>query len=127
EREPRIRLAPKTIKHFKDKIRQITKRNWSIELHQRLRLLNTYLKGWVGYFRLIDTPSTLKALDEWIRRRLRMCLLKQWKRPRTRRRNLTQLPHPGPGFSGFLPFACSGSLENSRGNIGKPKIVTTSG
>lgn len=94
EREPRIRLAPKTIKRFKDKIRQLTKRNWGIELDQRLRLLNTYLKGWVGYFRLIDTPSTLKALDEWIRRRLRMCLLKQWKRPRTRRRNLMALGIP---------------------------------
>ncbi|SMB90695.1 group II intron reverse transcriptase/maturase [Thermanaeromonas toyohensis ToBE] len=94
EREPRIRLAPKTIKRFKDRIRQITRRNWSIELKQRIELLNTYLKGWIGYFRLIDTRSTLEALDEWIRRRLRMCLLKQWRKPRTRRRNLVALGIP---------------------------------
>jgi len=94
EREPRIRLAPKTIKRFKDRIRQITRRNWSIELKQRVEQLNTYLKGWIGYFRLIDTRSTLEALDEWIRRRLRMCLLRQWRRPRTRRRNLVALGIP---------------------------------
>jgi RNA-directed DNA polymerase len=91
EREPRIRLAPKTIKRFKDRIRQITRRNWSVELKQRIELLNTYLKGWIGYFRLIETRSTLEALDEWIRRWLRMCLLRQWRKPRTRRRNLVAL------------------------------------
>ncbi|ABZ85517.1 conserved hypothetical protein [Heliomicrobium modesticaldum Ice1] len=48
----------------------------------------------MGYFRLIDTPSVLKELDEWLRRRLRMCLLKQWKRPKTRRRNLVALGIP---------------------------------
>jgi len=50
--------------------------------------LNTYLRGWIGYFRLVDTPSVLQLLDEWLRRSLRMCLLKQWKKSKTKRRNL---------------------------------------
>ncbi|MBE3581846.1 MAG: hypothetical protein IMW96_09505 [Thermoanaerobacteraceae bacterium] len=48
----------------------------------------------MGYFRLIDTRSTLEALDEWIRRRLRMCMLRQWRKPCTRRRNLVALGIP---------------------------------
>jgi hypothetical protein len=63
-------------------------------LKERLEQLNAYLKGWVGYFRLIDTPSVLQSLDEWIRRRLRMSLLKQWKKPRTKWRNLVVLGIP---------------------------------
>jgi group II intron reverse transcriptase/maturase len=88
EKVTRIRLAPKTLDRFKDKIRQLTSRSRSISMEQRLHSLNTYLRGWVGYFRLADTPSILQDLDKWTRRRLRMCLLKQWKKPRTKRRNL---------------------------------------
>ncbi|WP_229725863.1 group II intron maturase-specific domain-containing protein [Calditerricola satsumensis] len=43
---------------------------------------------------MIDTPSPLQSLDEWIRRRLRMCLLKQWRRPKTIRRNLIAIGLP---------------------------------
>jgi hypothetical protein len=59
-----------------------------ISMAQRLEDLNAYLRGWIGYFRLAYTPSVLQSLDEWLRRRLRMCLLKQWKKPKTKRRNL---------------------------------------
>ncbi|WP_425622107.1 group II intron maturase-specific domain-containing protein [Desulforudis sp. Tu-874] len=45
-----------------------------MSLKERLECLNAYLKGWIGYFRLMDTLSVLQALDEWVRRRLRMCL-----------------------------------------------------
>lgn len=88
EKVTRIRLAPKSLQRFKDKVRQLTCRSRSISMEQRLHDLNTYLRGWIGYFRLADTPSVLQSLDEWLRRRLRMCLLKQWKKPRTKRRNL---------------------------------------
>jgi group II intron reverse transcriptase/maturase len=94
EKVTRIRLAPKTLDRFKDKIRQLTCRSRGISMEQRLHGLNTYLRGWIGYFRLADTPSILNSLDEWIRRRLRMCLLKQWKKPKTKRRNLVALGIP---------------------------------
>lgn len=93
-KEARLRLASTTVQRFKAKIRQITSRSRSISMEDRLKLLNTYLKGWIGYFRIIDTLSVLRALDKWIRRRLRMCLLKQWKKPRTKRRKLIALGIP---------------------------------
>lgn len=94
EKETRIRIAPRTIARFKDKIRELTSRSKGISMEKRLEKLNMYLKGWIGYFRLTEAPSILHSLDEWIRRRLRMCLIKQWKRPKTRRRNLVALGIP---------------------------------
>lgn len=94
EKEPRIRLAPKAVKQFKDRIRKLTKRSWSISMDKRIKRLNAYILGWIGYFRLADTLSIFETLDGWIRRRLRACLLKQWKRPRTRFRNLVALGIP---------------------------------
>ena len=57
-------------------------------------MLNRYLTGWCGYFALADTPSKFKEFDEWIRRRLRMCEWKKWKKPKTRVRKLIGLGVP---------------------------------
>jgi len=91
QKEPRIRLAPKTLSRFKDKIRQLTCRSKSQSMRQRVERLNTYLLGWIGYFKLADTRSVIQHLDKWVRRRLRMCYLKQWKKPKTKKRNLVAL------------------------------------
>ena len=90
-KESRLRLAPKTVKRFKDKIRELTSRRRSQSMQERIQKLNQYLKGWSGSFRIAETPSPFKSLDEWIRRRLRMCLLKQWKKSKTRTKNLVLL------------------------------------
>lgn len=79
---------------IKEKVRQQTSRRISISMEDRLKLLNRLLMGWISYFRIIDTPSVLEGLDCWIRRRLRMCLLKQWKQPKTRLRELVKLGVP---------------------------------
>jgi group II intron reverse transcriptase/maturase len=89
-----IRLAPKTRERFKNKIRELTRRTRSQSLAERIEKLNTYLKGWVGYFYAAQTRSVFEELDAWIRRRLRTCLLKQWKKPRTKRNNLIALGVP---------------------------------
>ncbi|MDI6814166.1 MAG: group II intron reverse transcriptase/maturase [Desulfitobacteriaceae bacterium] len=94
DREPRIRLAPKTIKRFMDKIRELTSRSKSQSMGKRIGKLNTYLIGWVGYFKLADTRSVFKSLEGWLYRRLRMCYLKQWKKPKTRRKKLVALGIP---------------------------------
>jgi len=83
-----VRIAPRSIERFKENVRRYTRRNWSIDLDRRLHVLNRYLRGWLGYYRKIDTPSILQELDEWIRRRLRTCVLKQWKTPKNIWRNL---------------------------------------
>ena len=91
ERASRIRLSPKSIGQFKDKIRRLTGRSWGISMSERIARVNKLIAGWMSYFRLVETPSVLEALDEWLRRRMRACLLKSWKRPASIRRNLIKL------------------------------------
>jgi len=93
-KEPKIRLAPKIISRFKGKIRKLTCRSRSQSMKERINNLNTYMVGWIGYFKLADTRSVITSLDEWIRRRLRMCYLKQWKKPKTKRKKLVALGLP---------------------------------
>lgn len=90
----KIRLAPQTTQRFKEKIRILTNRNRSQNLAERIEAVNSYLRGWLGYFRLIETPSVLRDLDSWIRHRLRACVWKLWKRVRTRYRELRALGLP---------------------------------
>ncbi|WHZ05927.1 group II intron reverse transcriptase/maturase [Neobacillus sp. YX16] len=94
-KEPKVRIAKQSIKRFKTKIREITSRSKPIPLEVRIEMLNRYLTGWCGYFALADTPSKFKEFDEWIRRRLRMCEWKQWKKSKTRVRKLIGLGVPG--------------------------------
>ncbi len=93
-KRPLIRVAPKSLSRFKDKVRELTSRRRSMSLAERIQELNQYLRGWMGYFKLAVTRSIFEQLDGWIRRRLRMCLLKQWKRGRTRVRELMALGIP---------------------------------
>lgn len=90
----RIRIAPQAIKRFKIKIREITSRSNGQNIIKRILRLNLYLRGWIQYFSLSDTPYVLQRLEGWIRRRLRMCLWKQWKKIRTKYRNLVKLGLP---------------------------------
>jgi RNA-directed DNA polymerase len=89
-----IRVAPRARERFKDRAREITARNngWSME--RRIRALTAYLRGWMQYFRLARTPSIYRPLDGWTLRRLRLCLWKQWKLPKTRLRKLRALNLP---------------------------------
>jgi RNA-directed DNA polymerase len=83
-KEPRRRVAPQAIARFKARVRELTRRTRGQSLAQISKELSTYLVGWRGYFGFCQTPSVLRALDEWIRRRLRAIAWKQWKRGRTR-------------------------------------------
>lgn len=91
---PRIRLAPQTVQRVKNKIRDLTARSKPMSVEERVSKLNEYLRGWVGYFHLADAKNLCEELDGWVRRRLRMCLWKQWKRVRTRIRELRALGLP---------------------------------
>ena len=63
-----------------EKIRHLTKRTRSGKLEDIVSEVNRYIVGWIGYYRLADTPSVFEELDEWMRRRLRQMLWKRWKR-----------------------------------------------
>ena len=93
-KEPKIRIAKQSIKRMKGKIREITSRSKPFPMELRIQKLNRYLIGWCGYFALADTKSIFEQLDGWIKRRLRMCLWKNWKKPSTKVRNLVQLGVP---------------------------------
>ena len=88
EPKPRRRIAPKAIVRFKERIREQTRRTRGISLTQMVKELATYLRGWLGYFGDCQTPSVLQSLESWLRRRLRSVVWKQWKRGRTRFREL---------------------------------------
>ena len=84
----RRRLAPSTVVRFKAKVRALTRRTRGISLETMVRQLGIYLRGWSGYFGFCQTPSVLRDLDSWIRRRLRSAVWKQWKQGPTRFREL---------------------------------------
>jgi group II intron reverse transcriptase/maturase len=85
------RVAPKALKTFKVRIRQITRRSGGKSIEQVVDNLRAYLPGWKHYFQLAETPSTFRTLDKWLRHRLRVLHLKHWKRGRTAFRELTAL------------------------------------
>ncbi|WP_262495164.1 group II intron reverse transcriptase/maturase [Paeniglutamicibacter gangotriensis] len=87
----KIRIAPKAFKRMKDRIRALTSRKWSVSMGYRIGRLNRYVRGWMGYFRLSQTPKKFSDLDTWFRRRVRQIRWKEWKRPRTRVTNLRKL------------------------------------
>jgi RNA-directed DNA polymerase len=82
------RIAPKAILRFKQKVRGLTGRTRGISIEQMAKELISYLRGWKGYFGFCQTPSVLEGLDQWIRRRLRSVIWKQWKRGTVRYRKL---------------------------------------
>lgn len=87
----KIRIHDKSIKRFRDKIRDITNRNRGISIDERILRLNDSIRGWINYFGIADAKRKLKLLDSWIRRRLRACLWKQWKKTKTKYKNLIKL------------------------------------
>ena len=87
----RLRVHPKSIAKMKERIKALTSRSNGWGYARRKEALRQYITGWVNYFKLADMKSLLLRVDEWYRRRLRMIIWKQWKRIRTRGRNLMKL------------------------------------
>lgn len=88
DQEPKRRIAPQAQKRLRRRVRELTRRTAGRSIQQIIDGLTVYLRGWLGYFGYCETPSVLRNLDSWIRRRLRAILWKQWKRGRTRYRIL---------------------------------------
>ena len=101
------RVAPKALVAMKERVRQITSRNGGRSLVQVAGELRSYLTGWKAYFRLADTPSVFADVDKWLHRRLRMLLLKQWKRGRTAYRELQRRGISGAALGIAARFARS--------------------
>src|SRR5579864_4078286 len=83
-REPKRRIAPKAVRRFKERVRELTSRTRGVSMEQMAEELARYFLGWIGYFGKCQTPSVLVDLAEWVRRRLRSVIWKQWKRGKRR-------------------------------------------
>jgi hypothetical protein len=78
----KIRVSNKARVEFKDRVRELTRRNNPLSMYQIIQDLNEYLRGWVGYFGIQEFSKPFAELDGWIRSRLRSMQLKKWKNPR---------------------------------------------
>jgi RNA-directed DNA polymerase len=87
----RIHWHPKTVLKFKQQVRRLTNRNWGVSMHYQLFKISQYLRGWINYFGIASGYQRCVDLDHWIRRRVRMAYWRQWRRPRTKVRNLIRL------------------------------------
>jgi RNA-directed DNA polymerase len=85
---PKRRIAPAALARFKERVRDLTRRQRGNSLNTIIERLARYLIGWRGYFGFSELPSELRNLDKWIRRRLRAIAWKQWKRGRKRYQEL---------------------------------------
>jgi RNA-directed DNA polymerase len=90
-RGKKIVWSEKSLARFKRRVKELTGRSWGVSMEYRLKKLSEYLRGWMAYFALSEYYSPVPDLDEWIRRRLRMCYWKQWRRCRKRVRELLKL------------------------------------
>ncbi len=83
-----IQWHTKTVHKFKQKIRELTNRNWGVSMQYQLVKLKLYLRGWINYYGIANAYQKCVDLDHWIRRRVRMCYWRQWRKPRTKVNNL---------------------------------------
>ena len=86
-----IRPHGKSVKRFKDKIRELTSRKQARSVEMILKRIKVYTTGWLGYYAIADMETLMKRCNEWIRRRIRQIYWKQWKKVSARFDNLKKL------------------------------------
>jgi len=114
-----IRVHPKSVAKFKQNLKQITQRSNAVSMDFRMLKLRKLITGWVNYFCIADMRKLAQSLDEWLRRRIRMCYWKQWKRVRTRLNNLIRL---GIGKAKAWEFA---NTRKSYWHVANSPILST--
>jgi len=90
-RGKRLRWSERAFEDFRHNVRKLTGRSWGVSMAYRLHKLAQYVRGWMGYFGISDYYRPIPELAGWLRRRIRMCYWKQWRRVRTKVRNLLAL------------------------------------
>ena len=84
----KLSLHPKSRMKLKSKLKEITSRSKGFGYERCKIKLREYIQGWIGYYKLADMKNYLQSVDEWLRRRLRMCIWKCWKKVKTKYTNL---------------------------------------
>ena len=90
-RRGKLRWSDAAFADFKHRIRELTGRSWGVSMEHRFQKLGQYLRGWLGYFGISEYYRPIPELDEWLRRRVRMCYWKQWRLCRTKISHLLAL------------------------------------
>ena len=89
-----VRVHGKSWKKAKDKLRKLTSRSRCGSIIRTMEKIKVYMRGWLNYYGIADMKKNIESLNGWLYRRIRMCIWKQWKRPKTRRRKLMGLGLP---------------------------------
>jgi RNA-directed DNA polymerase len=90
-RGTKLRWSEEAFADFKHRVRQLTGRSWGVAMAYRLERLARYIRGWMNYFGISDYYRPIPEVDHWLRRRIRMCSWKQWRRVRAKVRPLLAL------------------------------------
>ena len=90
-RKGKLRWSVPVFEDFKRNVRRLTGRSWGVSMRYRFNKLAQYLGGWMGYFGISEYYRPVPEIDEWLRRRVRMCYWKRWRLVRTKVRNLLAL------------------------------------
>jgi RNA-directed DNA polymerase len=90
----KVRWTDSSFREFKRRLKRYTSRSWGVSMDHRLGCLRRYMRGWMNYYGISEYYRPLPVLDSWLRRRVRMCYWKQWRRCRTRVRHLIRLGAP---------------------------------
>ncbi|MHB8092712.1 MAG: group II intron reverse transcriptase/maturase [Syntrophales bacterium] len=90
-RGAKIHWSEKAFREFKRRVKELTGRSWFVSMEYRYQKLAEYLRGWMNYFGISEYYRPIPEIDHWLRRRLRMCYFKQWRRARTKVRELRKL------------------------------------
>lgn len=91
QQQVKLAVAEEAVQRYKQRIRQMTRRQTGRSMSQIAQDLQAFLPGWKAYFRLAQTPKVWRGLDKWTRRRLRAVQLKLWRRGPTMFRELRAL------------------------------------
>ncbi len=87
----KVRWSEKSFREFKRRVRLFTGRSWFVSMEYRYKKLAEYVRGWMNYYGISEYYRPIPEIDEWLRRRVRMCYWKQWRYTRTKVRNLLKL------------------------------------
>jgi RNA-directed DNA polymerase len=115
-----IRVHPKSVRKFKQKLKEITGRSNAMSMACRMLKLKQLVTGWVNYFGIADMKELVIRLDEWLRRRIRMCYWKQWKKIKTRHNNLVKL-----GIDNFKAWEFANTRKSYWRIAGSPILQRT--
>lgn len=115
-----LRVSPERFRQMKQKVKEITRKKRPLSFSDRITELNSYMKGWIGYFRYANMLGKLHELDVWIRSRLRYCIWKHWKKPNKRMRSYIRM-----GIKPGMAYAWSRSRMGGWAQACSPIMKTT--